>query len=191
MTLEHYLSHVALFTNSDAGERGDAVKLMTAHAAKGLELPYVFLCAVNEGIFPSKKTRTWEAMEEERRLAFVAVTRAERGLYLSQAGGRDFDGSPRYPSRFLLDIDQSLLTFVKPPREGLIAEARRYIAANQRRLTGAPAQERPEPGRRARHKIFGEGTVVEVDREGGTCTIQFDGLPTPRSLALSAPLELL
>ncbi len=190
VTLEHYLSHVALFTNSDTGERGDAVKLMTVHAAKGLEFPYVFLCAMNEGIFPSKKTKTWEAMEEERRLAFVAVTRAEQGLYLSQAGGWDFDGSLRYPSRFLLDIDQSLLTFAKPPREGLIAEARRYIAANQRRLTGAPAQDRPEPGRRVRHKIFGEGTVVEVDREGGTCTIQFDGLPTPRSLALSAPLEL-
>ena len=61
-------------------------------------------------------------------------------------------------------------------------------------LTTVPARPSPiipEPGRRARHKIFGEGTVVEVDREGGTCTIQFDGLPTPRSLALSAPLELL
>ena len=85
VTLPHYLNHVALFTNADTGEPGDRVKLMTVHAAKGLEFPYVFLCAMNEGIFPSRKVRTLPAMEEERRLAFVAVTRAERGLYLSEA----------------------------------------------------------------------------------------------------------
>ena len=79
------------------------MKLMTVHAAKGLEFPYVFLCGMNEGIFPSRKVRTLPGMEEERRLAFVALTRAEKGLYLSEADGRNFDGSPRYPSRFLLD----------------------------------------------------------------------------------------
>ena len=103
-TLEHYLTHIALFTNSDAEDRSDKVKLMTVHTAKGLEFPYVFLCAMNEGIFPSKKTNTLQAMEEERRLAFVAMTRAEKRLYLTEAEGRNFDGSPRYPSRFLLDI---------------------------------------------------------------------------------------
>ena len=59
---------------------------MTVHAAKGLEFPHVFLCAMNEGIFPSKKTNTLERMEEERRLAFVAMTRAEKRLYLSEIG---------------------------------------------------------------------------------------------------------
>ncbi len=93
-TLEYYLAHVALFTNSDTGEVGDRVKLMTVHAAKGLEFPYVFLCGMNEGIFPSRKVRTRQGMEEERRLAFVAVTRAEKGLYLSEADGTNFDGSP-------------------------------------------------------------------------------------------------
>ena len=57
---------------------------MTVHAAKGLEFPYVFLCGMNEGIFPSRKVRTQQAMEEERRLAFVALTRAEKGLYQTQ-----------------------------------------------------------------------------------------------------------
>lgn len=104
-TLEHYLSHIALFTNSDAADNSDKVKLMTVHSAKGLEFPYVFLCAMNEGVFPSKKTDTIQKMEEERRLAFVAMTRAQKGLYLSEAEGRNFDGSPRYPSRFLLDIE--------------------------------------------------------------------------------------
>ena len=79
-TLEHYLSHVALFTNNDAADNSDKVKLMTVHSAKGLEFPYVFLCAMNEGVFPSKKTDTIQKMEEERRLAFVAMTRAQKGL---------------------------------------------------------------------------------------------------------------
>ena len=117
-TLESYLAHVALFTNSDAQEASDQVKLMTVHTAKGLEFPYVFLCGMNEGIFPSKKTGTLQAMEEERRLAFVAVTRAQKKLFLSEAGGRNFDGSPRFPSRFLLDIDPDLLEFTQPPRKG-------------------------------------------------------------------------
>ncbi|MBQ1372081.1 MAG: UvrD-helicase domain-containing protein, partial [Oscillospiraceae bacterium] len=76
-TLPHYLAHVALFTNADLEEQGDKLKLMTVHAAKGLEFPHVFLLGLNEGVFPSRKTGTLEAMEEERRLCFVAMTRAE------------------------------------------------------------------------------------------------------------------
>ena len=116
-TIESYLKYIALFTNSDTAEAGDKVKLMTVHTAKGLEFPYVFLCGMNEGIFPSRKTATREGMEEERRLAFVAVTRAEKELYITEAEGRNFDGTPRYPSRFILDIDQHLLHYTQPPRE--------------------------------------------------------------------------
>ena len=83
-TLEDYLRHAALFSNSDADAgTNDRVRMMTVHTAKGLEFPYVFLCGMNEGIFPSRKTRTLEGMEEERRLAFVALTRAQQGLYMS------------------------------------------------------------------------------------------------------------
>ena len=67
-TMEHYLAHIALFSNGDVAEQGDKVKLMTVHAAKGLEFPYVFLCGMNEGIFPSRKVRTLPGMEEERRM---------------------------------------------------------------------------------------------------------------------------
>lgn len=133
-TLEHYLSHIALFTNSDAADNSDKVKLMTVHSAKGLEFPYVFLCAMNEGVFPSKKTDTIQKMEEERRLAFVAMTRAQKGLYLSEAEGRNFDGSPRYPSRFLLDIEPALLDYTQKPQEGLIRETKDYLVINERYL---------------------------------------------------------
>ena len=122
-TLDGYLVQTALFTSGDNDDLRDRVKLMTVHSAKGLEFPYVFLCAMNEGIFPSRKTRTIQAMEEERRLAFVAVTRAKRGLFISEAEGRNHDGSPRYPSRFVLDIDKTLLRHINDPREGLIYSA--------------------------------------------------------------------
>lgn len=189
VTLPHYLNHVALFTNADTGGPGDQVKLMTVHAAKGLEFPYVFLCSMNEGIFPSRKVRTLPGMEEERRLAFVAFTRAEKGLYLSEADGRNFDGSPRYPSRFLLEIDPSLLSFTEPPEEGLLQEAQNFIRHSQSLLPEEEAPILPE-GQRVRHFLFGEGTVLETDRDKGAYVIQFDGMATPRKISFRVKLEL-
>ena len=189
-TLEQYLSHVALFTGGDLAETGDKVKLMTVHAAKGLEFPQVFLCGMNEGIFPSRKVRSMPGMEEERRLAFVALTRAKERLYLSESGGRNFDGSPRYPSRFLLDIAQELLTYTAPPEEGLIRETREYVAESQRHLPQQEAVFLP-PGQRVRHAQFGTGTVVEADPARSAHLIQFDTMPTPRRISLRARLELL
>ena len=189
VTLPHYLNHVALFTNADTGEPGDQVKLMTVHAAKGLEFPYVFLCSMNEGIFPSRKVRTLPGMEEERRLAFVAFTRAEKGLYLSEADGRNFDGSPRYPSRFLLEIDPSLLSFTEPPEEGLLQEAQNFICHSQSLLPEEEAPILPE-GQRVRHFLFGEGTVLETDRDKGAYVILFDGMATPRKISFRVKLEL-
>lgn len=188
-TLESYLSHVALFTNSDAADTGDKVKLMTVHTAKGLEFPYVFLCSLNEGIFPSKKTGTMEAMEEERRLAFVAVTRAQQALYLTEAAGRNFDGSVRYPSRFLLEIDQVLLTYVEPPRQELLEEARDYVAVASQWLRGGDAPDRFAPGTRVRHSVFGPGRILETDLDRNAYVVQFDDMPTPRSITFRAKLE--
>ena len=188
-TLEHYLSHVALFTNADAEDGGDKVKLMTVHAAKGLEFPYVFLCEMNEGIFPSRKTCTLPGMEEERRLAFVAMTRAEKRLFLSEAEGRNIDGSPRYPSRFLLDIDPALLEYTAPPRDRLIREAREYITLNQSTLPEEAPTAVFAAGERVRHAIMGPGTVLGVDEKKGAYLLQFDGAATPRAISFKAKLE--
>ena len=189
VTLEHYLARAALFTNADTAEQGDRVKLMTVHAAKGLEFPCVFLCGMNEGVFPSRKVRTRQAMEEERRLAFVAVTRAEKELYLSEADGRNFDGSPRYPSRFLLDIDEKLLTFTCPPEEGLIRRARDYIGHSQAGLPEADGQTVFPAGQRVRHALFGPGTVLDTDMDRGAHVVQFDEMETPRKISFRAKLE--
>ena len=189
VTLEHYLTHVALFTNADTADQGDKVKLMTVHAAKGLEFPYVFLCGMNEGIFPSRRVRTLQAMEEERRLAFVALTRAEKGLYLSEADGRNFDGSPRYPSRFLLDIDEKLLNFTHPPEEGLVRDARAYIDRSQTYLPETDESTVFPAGQRVRHALFGPGTVLDVDMDKGAHVVQFDEMETPRKISFRAKLE--
>lgn len=188
-TLEHYLSHVALFTNNDAADNSDKVKLMTVHSAKGLEFPYVFLCAMNEGVFPSKKTDTIQKMEEERRLAFVAMTRAQKGLYLSEAEGRNFDGSPRYPSRFLLDIEPALLDYTQKPQEGLIIETKDYLVINERYLADEENQLSLAVGQRVKHNIFGSGTVVEVDLIKAAHLVKFDNIDTPRSISFRAKLE--
>ena len=188
-TMEHYLSHVALMTATDR-EGGDRVKLMTVHTAKGLEFPNVFFCGLTEGIIPSKKTRTLEQMEEERRLAFVALTRAERRLFLTDAEGRNFDGSPRYPSRFVLDIDRTLLNVTEEPRERLVHDARNYIALADLTLTDGDSEVYPV-GTRVHHRIFGEGKIEEVDLAKAVYIVQFDGIRTPRSISFRVMMEKL
>ena len=189
VSLPHYLAHVALFTNADSAESKGKVKLMTVHAAKGLEFPTVFLCGMNEGIFPSRKVRTLEAMEEERRLAFVAMTRAKDRLYLSRGAGRNFDGSPQYPSRFILDIDQKLIHYTAEPREELIKEAREYFGLSKKYLPEKESDISFPVGQRVRHAVFGAGTVIDVDRDKGAHVVQFDNMETPRNISFRARLE--
>lgn len=190
-TLEDYLAHVALFSNADMDAHRDAVKLMTVHTAKGLEFPYVFLCSMSEGIFPSKKTRTLPGMEEERRLAFVAMTRAEKGLFLSEAEGRNHDGSPRFPSRFLLDVDRALLEFTNEIRDPLLRDARDYIETMSRFLADEDALPVFRAGDRVNHDVFGPGTILEDDPVKQVWMVQFDDMATPRKLSFRAKLESL
>ena len=189
--LMDYLNHAALFTNQDVGDPGDKVRLMTVHTAKGLEFPYVFLCGLNEGIFPSRKTRTPEAMEEERRLAFVAMTRAEKGLYLSDAEGLHIDGSLRYPSRFIFDIEPELLEFTAPLPEKLVRDAKDYICASSRRLLRQAEPAAFRAGTRITHRVFGDGTIVALDAEKGAYVIHFDELATNRSISFRVKLQQL
>ncbi|MDR1853394.1 MAG: UvrD-helicase domain-containing protein, partial [Azoarcus sp.] len=133
-TLEDFLARAALFTNLDADERRDCVKLMTIHAAKGMEFPHVFLCGMNEGVFPSRKVVTPDDMEEERRIAYVAVTRAMTRLTLSDAEGAANDGIFKYPSRFVFDIGRENLDYVVPLDAELEERARAYIDLDEATL---------------------------------------------------------
>ncbi len=189
-TLEQYLAHVALFSGGEGAEDRERVRLMTVHTAKGLEFPYVFLCGLNEGIFPSRKINTMPGMEEERRLAFVAMTRAQKALFLSEGAGRNFDGSSRYPSRFLLDIDPALLEFSPCRCEELYAQTRDAVQASERFLADSAARGSVQPGARVRHSVFGMGTVVEVDLARSANLIHFDDMDTPRAISFRAKLEI-
>ena len=187
VSLESYLDHVALLTNVDAmDDARDRVRLMTIHAAKGLEFGHVFLCSLSEGILPSRKTDSVQAMEEERRLAFVAMTRARDGLYLSEAEGASHEGAARYPSRFLLDIDPVALTFSDRPSDEQLNDARAYYASSDRWIADRARAARFKPGDRVRHPVFGEGIVESLDDVKRAYIVAFDGLPTSRAISFRA-----
>ncbi len=190
VTLGNYLDHAALFTNMDQAERAQAVKLMTVHAAKGLEFPVVFLCGMSEGVFPGKRADTQERLEEERRLAYVAFTRAKDRLLLSDAAGGNYDGSYRFPSRFLFDAGQENLDYVVPLPTELMEDARRHIRKTEDRA-GESRMRDSRIGTRVRHEVFGDGTVIGIPKGEDGCIVQFDAFATPRTLGAAARLEII
>lgn len=188
-TLEEYLQSIALYTNSDKEQDKETVKMMTIHTAKGLEFPYVFVCGVNEGIFPSKHVDTEDMLEEERRMAYVACTRAERGLYISDAEGLNYDDSFRYPSRFIFNIDLDSIDYVNELPQRLVDDTKSYIAANEARIY--PPDTELKPGDRVRHKVFGEGVITDIRGDIGCYVIKFDKVATERNLKIGTGLEKL
>lgn len=188
-TLEEYLQSIALYTNNDREKDKDSVTMMTIHTAKGLEFPYVFVCGVNEGIFPSKHVDTEAMLEEERRMAYVACTRAECGLYISDAEGLNYDDSFRYPSRFIFNIDREAIDYVNELPQRLVDDTKSYIAANESRYM--PLDTELKPGDRVRHKVFGEGTITGIRGDIGCYVVKFDRVETERNLKIGVGLEKL
>ena len=190
VSLGNYLDHAALFTNMDQTERAQAVKLMTVHAAKGLEFPVVFLCGLSEGIFPGKRANTREKLEEERRLAYVAFTRARDRLFLSDAAGTNYDGSFRYPSRFLFNAEKEHLDYVTPLDPDLVEDAMDHIRKTEALSCPVP-KSNDAVGKRVRHPVFGEGTIIGIPRGQEGYIVQFDNMVTPRTFGAAVKLEFL
>jgi DNA helicase-2/ATP-dependent DNA helicase PcrA len=145
---------------------------------------------MNEGILPSRKTNTEMAMEEERRLAFVAITRAEDGLYLSDAEGRNFDNSPRYVSRFILDISPLYLSYDEELPDSLIKDSDRFIKRSENSLLPDLGELGLKVGDRVTHPVFKEGTITDISLSEEAIFIQFDSLASPRGIALRAARKL-
>lgn len=186
-TLEEYLQSIALYTNNDREKDKDSVTMMTIHTAKGLEFPYVFVCGVNEGIFPSKHVDTEAMLEEERRMAYVACTRAERGLYISDAEGLNYDDSFRYPSRFIFNIDREAIDYVNELPQRLVDDTKSYIAANESRYM--PLDTELKTGDRVRHKVFDEGTITGIRVDIGCYVVKFDRVATERNMKIGTGLD--
>ncbi len=188
-SLPDYLDRISLYTNLDQKEKCDAIQMMTIHNAKGLEFPYVFVCGLNEGIFPSKHVDTKDKLEEERRLAYVAYTRAERALFLSDAEGVNYDGSYRYPSRFIFNVEKAYLNYTVELEERLVSDAGFYIEQNERKLEGDTT--RLQVGDCVRHSVFGRGRIIGINEEISSYVILFDTMETSRNISFRIRLERL
>ena len=168
-----FLSYAALEAGEGQAQAGeDGVQLMTLHSAKGLEFPLVFLAGLEEGLFPSAKT-VEEAgrLEEERRLAYVGITRARQKLVLTYAESRRIHGQDHIgvPSRFLREIPARLLHEVRPR-----VQVARPASFGPRRDYGHAALEAPpvKLGAQVRHPSFGLGTVMDVEGSGAHARVQ-------------------
>lgn len=177
MTLETYLQDIALFTNADYKDDGETVKLMTIHQAKGLEFPFVFICGLSEGIFPNHRTireQKSKGEEEERRLMYVAVTRAEKALFLTESAG--FNSALRdekYPSRFLYEIKDELLEI----QGNITREALKVLLKISEMVVDKLNNEiNPKEfsvGNWVVHKVFGKGEIIEKTI-GNSYKVHFD-----------------
>ena len=189
--LENFLSHVALYSNSDLNVNKNKVNFMTIHAAKGLEFPFVFIAGMNENMFPSKKIDSLSAMEEERRLAFVGYTRAEQRLYLTEAEGFSEAYGFRFPSRFIFDVDDCFLDYKVELSDSLKQKSRNYIEESDKNLEKMEALIDLSPGDKVTHNILGNGKILEIDSVKKTYLIQFENIQTPRKMSFKAPIKKL
>lgn len=201
-TVEDFLEQVALVNDVDSFEQEEAkVTLMTLHAAKGLEFPIVFLCGLEEGLFPHSRTlMNPEEIEEERRLAYVGITRAEKELYISNATTRTVFGrtSSYLPSRFIDEIPEELVDGLRAKRK-VPDDIKRHVPQHMS-VTSRPVTKpivRNEViadwniGDTAIHSKWGNGKVINVAGEGAgmKLTIEFPTQGVRVVMAKFAPVK--
>ena len=210
-TLEDFLASVSLLSDVDKTEESDnVISMMTVHAAKGLEFPIVFLVGLEEGLFPiSRAMESEDELEEERRLCYVAITRAEEHLYVSNAKVRTIYGNMNYsiPSRFLTEMGQTLYRDeeVAPKKKEVVEAINRDSiftisgADYQKdRFIQKPLPRRDTPtdvkiGSRVKHQKFGEGMIVSISEQDDDkkVTIAFDKGGLKTLLLSMAPITLI
>ena len=186
-SLEDYLQMVTLYTDIQTNRSGKFVSLMTVHSAKGLEFKNVFVVGLSEGIFPSDKSMQEgvKGLEEERRLAYVAFTRAMEHLYLTESMGYSYTtGGNKFSSRFLDEVDEE---FVKS--EGVKIAERRTIKVNGEGNTKDTIIKRKpvniKPGDIMVHDDFGEGVVISVNGNFGDIAFAYPYMT--KTLSLNFP----
>ncbi|HTH94737.1 MAG TPA: 3'-5' exonuclease, partial [Rhodocyclaceae bacterium] len=199
--LAAFLAHASLEAGEhQAGEGDDALQLMTVHSAKGLEFNVVFMSGLEEGLFPHENSAMEiDGLEEERRLMYVAITRARERLYLSFAQTRMLHGQTRYnaASRFLDEIPAGLLKWLKPKQNRGYSSGSNYLAPAYQ--SAAPARREQSSGSsglrigaNVLHAKFGQGVVIGAEGGGNDARVQVNfGAAGVKWLALSvAKLEI-
>lgn len=201
-TVEDFLEQVALVNDVDSFEQEEAkVTLMTLHAAKGLEFPIVFLCGLEEGLFPHSRTlMNPEEIEEERRLAYVGITRAEKELYISNATTRTVFGrtSSYLPSRFIDEIPEELVDGLRAKRkvpDDIKRHVPQHMSVTSRPVTKPIVRNEViadwKVGDTAIHSKWGNGKVINVTGEGAgmKLTIEFPTQGVRVVMAKFAPVK--
>ena len=175
-TVDHYLQEISLYTNPDFERDGANVRLMTIHQSKGLEFPTVFIVGLTEGVFPNHRSireRRKDGEEEERRLMYVAVTRAETNLYLSESEGYMNDtGALKYPSRFISEVDMALLEVNGNPDPKLLEGTKSVVEMLNSEVYNKD-EAVWEAGTKVKHKVFGEGVVQAYDSAAKSYLVKF------------------
>ena len=201
-TVEDFLEQVALVNDVDSFEQEEAkVTLMTLHAVKGLEFPIVFLCGLEEGLFPHSRTlMNPEEIEEERRLAYVGITRAEKELYISNATTRTVFGrtSSYLPSRFIDEIPEELVDGLRAKRkvpDDIKRHVPQHMSVTSRPVTKPIVRNEViadwKVGDTAIHSKWGNGKVINVTGEGAgmKLTIEFPTQGVRVVMAKFAPVK--
>ena len=173
--LDSYLQNVSLYTDRDSDGENRAVNLMTVHAAKGLEFKTVLITGMSDGIFPSERSLEdgKRGLEEERRLAYVAYTRAKKNLYLLENTGFNFiTQTAKQPSRFIKEIDEEYLCDHTSSRIPKPKKETNFLGATSYR-ENSPSLKAPKlkKGDKVTHDSFGQGIVISI--EGSIATIAF------------------
>ncbi|MBR5964100.1 MAG: UvrD-helicase domain-containing protein [Bacteroidaceae bacterium] len=176
VSLDRYLQDIALFTNSDYKKDQETIKLMTIHQSKGLEFPYVFVIGLTEGIFPNYRTireRRRDGLEEERRLMYVAITRAKKALFLTESEGYNYmTKSDKFPSRFIAEISKDLIKVEGYIDPSLVQGCKDLISRFE--TEESKGNDRSfQTGQEVKHELFGEGCVLSVNEERKSCEVKF------------------
>jgi DNA helicase II / ATP-dependent DNA helicase PcrA len=178
--LEAFLAHATLESGEgQAAEWEDCVQMMTLHTAKGLEFPVVFLCGMEDGLFPHQRSiDDIDGLEEERRLCYVGITRAMKKLYISHAEQRRLHGMDSFAtrSRFIDELPEELMEEVRPRVQvsrPVVGSYRPAVASGRFR---DPAAEPSAPGirlgARVRHARFGDGVIINLEGQGAQARVQ-------------------
>jgi len=199
ISLSAYIQQLAVISDYESERNKNCVKLMTIHSSKGLEFPYVIMAGMTDGVFPSRRTleeRKVEGLEEERRLCYVAMTRAMKELYIVESEGNTYGEAKKLPSRFIYDVDQSYIKSIGVVSEDIIKDlAVKVKNTGENKPAKSPTKpvlvstsaRKYKTGDTVKHKAFGIGEITGIDEKNDAYLIKFANSDKPKPIDVNYP----